>query len=326
MTTKHSNALPRRDDVGDRRIAHLRLERIKVGTTRREHNDDAVNNMAVSMRDIGLINPVTVVCTGKDDDGTKKYSLACGNLRLKAAALLGWKRIAATVLEGGKEETRLCEIAENLFRTELTVLERSELVAEWVGIVRRKAAHGKHPGGQQPNDKGISEAARKLKLSRAMISRSEAIAGLSKEAKAAAKAAKLANSTRSLMKIAAEKGPANQLDTIEQIRSRNESEKGGKGKKVQKKKSKPHENKSPSIVSPNNEDGEEGRSSAIEDPSNADDDSSDADFFNLKAAWQNSPGFVAAWNAARLPARERFVVEILRHSPIADASQIVEAA
>jgi ParB-like nuclease family protein len=319
MSNKEQNE---RSKVCDQRIVRLRIARIKVGANRRDHSDDVVNDTAVSIREVGLLNPITVARIGKNKDGNPTYSLVAGLLRLKAAERLGLERINAIILEGDKDQIRLSEIAENLFRSELTVLERSELIVEWLAIIRRKAAHGDQPGGNQPHDRGISKAARKLKLSRAMIGRSETIAGLSKDAKSAAKETKFDNSTKSLLAIAKAKTPAEQLGLLEEIRIRKDLKKAEKKKRQTEKRSKPPkeansevlEVDSPDTAWENDDELNETRSPTIED-------ADDADFFNLKAAWQTSPGFVGAWTAACLPARERFIKEILGHSTKAAASK-----
>ena len=145
--------------------------------------------------------------------------------------MLGQTKIDAVVLDRDKDEARLCEIAENLFRDELSVLDRSEQIAEWLNNWRHKGAHREHPGGKQPGDRGISKAAKKLKLSRAMIGRAEKIAGIPEDVKAVAKEAKLGNSTRELLKIAKEKTPEAQLQKIEEFRDRSLSKKQRKATK-----------------------------------------------------------------------------------------------
>jgi hypothetical protein len=59
--------------------------------------------------------------------------------------------IDAIVMAGDRIDDRLREIAENVFRVELTVLERSELVEEWTRLIREKVGQVAHPGGLQPN-------------------------------------------------------------------------------------------------------------------------------------------------------------------------------
>ena len=57
--TKTSSENKRSDDEGgnEPHIVSLRLDSVQIGD-RRECNDEALNDLAVSMRDIGQINPI----------------------------------------------------------------------------------------------------------------------------------------------------------------------------------------------------------------------------------------------------------------------------
>ena len=60
-----------------------------------------------------------------------------GRHRIAAARKLGWEEIEAREFDGDKDHARLWEIAENLHRADLTALERSEMIAEWVRLTGR---------------------------------------------------------------------------------------------------------------------------------------------------------------------------------------------
>jgi hypothetical protein len=102
-------------------------------------------------------------------------------------------------------EARLWEISENLHRAELTKLERSEQVAEWVRLTLKqedgepnKGAEPRPPsGGKQPNDKGIKAASRELGIARTNVQQSVKIAAIAPEAKETARA-DYANSSKEL--------------------------------------------------------------------------------------------------------------------------------
>ena len=102
---------------------------------------------------------------------------------------------------------RLQEIVENLHRSELTVQEHAEHGAEWVRVLeeKRKAQHVAQlgpPGGKQPRDKGIRSASRDLGLERKVVARALKIAGITPEAKEAARSAGLENHQNALLKVA----------------------------------------------------------------------------------------------------------------------------
>lgn len=101
----------------------IQIFQIKVNDGRREISPEAVHELADSISNVGLMNPITV-----DQD----YTLIAGLHRLEAAKLLGWAEIECTVsnLEGLMAE--LAEIDENVVRAGLSPIDYSDL------LLRRK--------------------------------------------------------------------------------------------------------------------------------------------------------------------------------------------
>lgn len=169
---------------------------------RRAINEDAVERLSESMRLMGLRTPITVrIVDGfVDADGVVvdgQPVLVTGAHRLAAAKKLGWEKIECFVFDGDDEiDAQLWEIAENLHRAELSTLERSEQIAEWVRLMDEKARQtaqvaqavltdGRKAGPQhQPS--GISAAARDLGIDRDKARRAVKIASISDDAKARA--------------------------------------------------------------------------------------------------------------------------------------------
>jgi N6-adenosine-specific RNA methylase IME4/ParB-like chromosome segregation protein Spo0J len=107
----------------------LALDCIKVPRRRRQTGN--VENLAASIQELGLLNPVTL---------TRDLRLVAGYHRLQACRSLGWKTIPAQVLDLADIDAELAEIDENLMRNELTVLERARR------LLRRKELYElKHP-------------------------------------------------------------------------------------------------------------------------------------------------------------------------------------
>lgn len=77
---------------------------------------------------------------------------------------------------------RLWEISENLHRAELTALERSKLVAEWVELTGEKVGQVAQVSGGRGNKEGVSEASRQLGVERTDVRRALKVASLSPEA------------------------------------------------------------------------------------------------------------------------------------------------
>ena len=96
----------------------LQLTDITIKQGRRAVDESKVRELAQSMSEVGLINPITI---------TQDKTLITGAHRLAAAKLLGRTEIEATVseLEGFKAE--LAEIDENLMRNELHYIDSGNL-------------------------------------------------------------------------------------------------------------------------------------------------------------------------------------------------------
>lgn len=111
-----------------RRVA---LAEIAVGERLRAVNEEMAAALARDMERRGLINPVTLAGPVARAPGPA-YELVAGAHRLRAAGMLGWSEIDAMVapLSGGRDGL-LVEIAENLFRNDLSALERALFVAAY---------------------------------------------------------------------------------------------------------------------------------------------------------------------------------------------------
>ena len=99
----------------------IKIDEVKVGTRKRKLDEERVRELAESIRELGLLQPI-----GIQGDGT----LVFGWHRLEACKLLGWDEIEATVVSAEDAlRAELAEIDENLIRNELTALERAEHLA-----------------------------------------------------------------------------------------------------------------------------------------------------------------------------------------------------
>ena len=119
-------------------IRNIPLDQIIVPRGRRK--PDNVEGLAESIREIGLLNPITV---------TKSLRLVAGGNRLAAYRFLGRPEIEAKVIDLDDLDAELAEIDENLMRNELTVLERGEQ------FLRRKQIYViKHPEAEPVTKRG----------------------------------------------------------------------------------------------------------------------------------------------------------------------------
>jgi ParB family transcriptional regulator, chromosome partitioning protein len=283
-----------------RRATSFAVDDIIVPKNRRALQRAKVKQLAESMKKIGLNTPISVRL------GTKNRPvLVAGWHRLEAAKSLRWRRIDAVIVLAGKVEARLREIAENLHRADLTELDRSEQLAEWVRALRKeskarrrakrreKRGKGKsrvsgHDGQKRRRGRprgGIAEIARRLPMPgksrdavQKKIRRSLKVDSIAPEAKARARQLRLDNNQAALLKVAS-------IPAVLQVQ------------KVEELANQKHQR--------SNEVSEE----PVATTANATDQESA--FHSLKGAWDQAEELREAWNQADESARARFLVEVL---------------
>lgn len=116
------------------------VDEIQVREGRRELDSNHVRELADSIKELGLLNPVTV---------DKENVLIAGLHRLEAVKLLEWPEVECTVssLEGLRAE--LAEIDENIVRNDFSAIEYGEM------LLRRKEIYETlHPETKATYDGG----------------------------------------------------------------------------------------------------------------------------------------------------------------------------
>lgn len=113
----------------------VNISEIQVKEGRRKINEGRVTEIAHSISEVGLINPITL---------TQDYALVAGAHRLEACKRLGWQAIEATIIEATGLMAELAEIDENLMRNDLTEMERSMQIARRKRIYDELYPHTKH--------------------------------------------------------------------------------------------------------------------------------------------------------------------------------------
>ena len=113
---------------------HIELERridsIVVGIRHRQHPADGVEPLMMSIRKLGLLQPVTIT-----PDGV----LVCGARRLEAVKRLGWRTMKVWVRSGISDDLNrlLAQNDENEHRKPLTPLEQAALFRELKELMRQ---------------------------------------------------------------------------------------------------------------------------------------------------------------------------------------------
>ncbi len=109
--------------------------------------------IAQSIVQHGLINPITVRSTPAAKGGN--WTLVAGAHRLRAFELNGEPEIEAIVVDGDKDEAQLIEVTENLFRNDLSVMDRAVFVQTYRDVWERK--YGKVEPGRRSNSVNLTE-------------------------------------------------------------------------------------------------------------------------------------------------------------------------
>jgi len=197
-----------------RETRKIDIDGITIGQRVRPLNAAAVKEIAESIKRIGLRTPITVMVTDPNED-IPDYRLVSGLHRLEAMRSLGQDEIEAYVTTDTSEDAaRMWEIAENLHRAELTVLQKAEHVAEWVRLSETVSAQLAPKIGRP--ESGTNKASRELGIDRTEAQRSIKVDSLSPEAKEAARTAGLDDNQSALLR-AARVEPERQAATIREI-------------------------------------------------------------------------------------------------------------
>jgi len=157
----------------------IRVEDIVVGERHRALSDDAVSRLAGSMKDIGLLQPVTVRIVDEmmlDGDLTAGVPvLVAGGHRLAAARQLGWSHVDCVEVADDDVTAELCEIAENLHRHDLTKDQRDQHIRRYAELLQSRqnvAIESKRDDGRGHRPEGpASVIARETGLSKRTVER-----------------------------------------------------------------------------------------------------------------------------------------------------------
>lgn len=138
-------------------IKSLPISSIFIGDRARPVDEEVAAAIAASMADRGLINPITVRATPAANGGSTPWTLIAGGHRLFAAKLNNWDEIDAIVVSADAAEAQLIEISENLYRNDLTALDRGIFVAKFRELYEEKFGKIGRGGDRKSNrhDEGL---------------------------------------------------------------------------------------------------------------------------------------------------------------------------
>lgn len=106
--------------AGSQSIGEIEISRIEANPNqpRREFSEEALQELADSIKELGIIQPITLRKMGND-----KYQIIAGERRFRASQLAGKTTIPAYILKADDEDTMEMALIENIQREDLNALE-----------------------------------------------------------------------------------------------------------------------------------------------------------------------------------------------------------
>lgn len=140
--------------------APIRIADISIGARKRSLSMAKVAELADSIAQVGLLNPILVACNNYFVTAPNEFRLIAGLHRLEACRQLGLSEIPAHILPDAPSalDAELAEIDENLIRNDLTALERAEHLA-----ARKAIYEQRHPETRQGGLPGASGGGKQAK-------------------------------------------------------------------------------------------------------------------------------------------------------------------
>ncbi len=268
-----------------------------------------VSELAESFKLSSQLEPILVRRLKRPEHG-KKYVLIAGAHRLEALKYNGAQKADCIVVEGNETQARLAAVAENLWRKNLTVLQRAELLKQYYEIMREKVSGqlvrkpGRPPAGIAAVGRALPAIARSEEARRKILSRALKVAALTPEAKSKAKEAGLDNNERALLTIAKASNRKAQLKKIAEL-----TQGGGMPKVVSRSAAATNQSGNPKIQQPNKPPGSN-RGQAPETSNVAGSQQQETSLDQLEKFWDG--GGRALWAYTRFETRERFLNELRR--------------
>lgn len=106
----------------DLKIENIKVDKIRPNPyqPRKSFNQAALEELAGSIKNHGLMQPITVREIGDS------YQLIAGERRLKASKLIGLEEIPAVIIEVSNQDSAVLALIENLQREDLNFIEESQ--------------------------------------------------------------------------------------------------------------------------------------------------------------------------------------------------------
>lgn len=119
------------------RILYLPMHLVKLGQPSRGRTTAQLQELAASIRQVGVLQPLTVRKTGES------FTVVSGNRRFMAAKMAGLGEVPCLLLEVEDQDAELISLTENLQREDLHYFEEAELLQKYLchsGLTQSQAA------------------------------------------------------------------------------------------------------------------------------------------------------------------------------------------
>ncbi len=102
-------------------IKEIEIDKISFNPyqPRTDINEDTLNELTSSIKELGIIQPITI---SKENDSNDKFVLISGERRLRAARKAGLKTIPAYIKTAGKQDLMEMALVENIQREDLDAI------------------------------------------------------------------------------------------------------------------------------------------------------------------------------------------------------------
>lgn len=177
-------------------IENIEINKIKITRRMRRTDEARIQDLAESIRGVGLLHPVSLAKKGDD------YFLLSGLHRIESFRLLGKTTIPATVRASNDLTDQLIEVEENLVRSELNAIQTAEHIVKREQLLvdlGRKAVVGnnQYTEGMVTNE----DLARQMGYTRRSYQYKRSVANINQEAKDILSETKFADNLMDMVKL-----------------------------------------------------------------------------------------------------------------------------
>lgn len=121
---------------------NIDLLKLNPNQPRKSFSEESINELAISIKNQGLLQPIVVRPIQEDVDG-KRYEIVAGERRYRAAKIAGLKRVPVIINELTDEDALVVSLIENLQREDLNCIEQAEAlnrIKDLMGITQDELA------------------------------------------------------------------------------------------------------------------------------------------------------------------------------------------